>query len=88
VTLTSSLFGIGYDPDTLLKMDGYDDCIIGVVERFGQEPILCYDRDKVLLKLTHDCGDDDEALEFFYFNQLGSWVGDLTPCFITRLADD
>ena len=25
-------------------MDGYDDCIAGVVERFGQPPIVCYDK--------------------------------------------
>jgi hypothetical protein len=30
----------GFDPDYLLVMDGYDDCIVGVVERFGQEPIV------------------------------------------------
>ena len=43
----------GFDPDEfdLLVMDGYDDCIIGVVERCGQEPIVCYDKSKVIKEL-------------------------------------
>ena len=34
--------------DDLIKMDGYDDCIVGLVERFGQDSYLIYDRDLVL----------------------------------------
>ena len=34
--------------EPLLKMDGFDDCIAGVVERIGQDPIICYDKAKVL----------------------------------------
>jgi hypothetical protein len=26
----------------------------------------------------------EEALEWFEFNQIGAWVGDSTPCFITK----
>jgi len=25
-------------------MDGYDQCIAGVVEQFGRPPIVCYDK--------------------------------------------
>jgi len=73
-----------FDPDHLLVMDGYDDCIVGVVERFGQDPIVCYDKYKVIQKLQDD-GDmsRDEAVEFFHFNHLGAWMGDLTPCFLS-----
>ena len=28
-------------------MDGYDDCIEGLVERFGMDPVVCYDKEKV-----------------------------------------
>jgi len=36
----SDLFA-GFDPEELdlLTMDGFDDCIVGIVERFGQDPI-------------------------------------------------
>jgi hypothetical protein len=73
-----------FDPDHLLVMDGYDDCIVGVVERFGQDPIVCYDKYKVIQKLQDDGGmSRDEAVEFFHFNQFGAWMGDLTPCFLS-----
>ena len=71
------------DENEMLFMDGYNDCIAGVVERFGQEPIVCYDKDKVLCKLEEQGMSKDEAVEFFYFNQIGSWMGDLTPCFLS-----
>mgnify|MGYP000206025117 CR=1 FL=1 len=33
----------------LLKMDGYDDCIVGIVERFGQDSYFIYDKEEVLV---------------------------------------
>jgi len=69
--------------DDMLVMSGYDDCVVGVVERFGQEPIVCYDKNKVIEKLIKN---DEmtylEAVEFFEFNQLGAGMGEKTPCFI------
>ena len=72
----------GEDYD-LLIMDGFDDCIEGVVERFGQTPIVCYNKQKVLSVLEEEMT-PDEAHEWFEFNQIGAWVGDATPCFITQ----
>lgn len=65
-----------------MLMDGFDDCFVGVVERFGQEPIACYDREKVLAQLMGDGMDQDEAEEYFQFNQIGAWIGPKTPCFL------
>jgi hypothetical protein len=69
-------------PETLL-MDGYDDCIVGICNRFGQEPIVAYDYDKVIAKLEKDGMTNEEAVEWFEFNQIGAWAGETTPCFIT-----
>ena len=69
----------------LLKMDGYDDCIVGITERFGQESHLTYDYDRVIAKLVAEGMTEEDAVEFYEFNQLGAWVGDRTPSFI-RLA--
>jgi len=65
------------------KMDGFDDCIVGIVERFGSEPILCYDRQAVLEKSMEDGMTREEAEEYFSFNQIGAWVGETTPCFLS-----
>jgi hypothetical protein len=75
----------GFDPEEfdLTVMDGYDDCIVGVVERFGQDPIVCYDKEKVLLQLEKEGMNREEAEEWFYVNQIGAWVGDSTPCFLS-----
>lgn len=68
------------------KCDGFDDCILGVMERFGQEPILAYDKDKMLDKLSVDLIDltPQETEEWFDSNIIGAWVGDETPCFVSR----
>lgn len=67
----------------ILKMDGYDDCCVGLVQRYGMEPILCYDLSKVLAKLRKDGMTEEEAIEWWEFNQLGAWVGEGTPCFLS-----
>ena len=71
--------------EEILIMDGYDDCIIGVVEQFGRPPIVCYNRELVIRKLMDEGISEEESIEFFEYNQIGAWVGDYTPCFITLL---
>ena len=72
-----------YYPDALL-MDGYDDCIIGICNRIGQESIVAYDLEKVLEKLVESGMTEEEAEEWYEFNMIGAWCGDTTPCFIDR----
>lgn len=33
-----------------LTADGFHDCIIGIVERFGMDPVILYDYEKVIQK--------------------------------------
>jgi hypothetical protein len=68
-----------------LVMDGYDDCIIGTVEIFGKEPLVCYDKTKVLKNLEKQGMSEEESVEWFYFNQMGAYLGERTPCFLTQL---
>lgn len=78
-----SVAGFSGDDYEMLIMDGYDDCIEGVMERFGMNPIVCYNKQKVLDKLQEDMT-EEEANEWFEFNQIGAWLGDSTPCFLTK----
>ena len=72
----------------LLKVDGYDDCIIGLVERFGMEPVFCYDKEKIVTKIMQrDEISFEQAIEHFEYNIVGSWVGKGTPCFLTKHID-
>ena len=73
----------GIDENILLA-DGFEDAFIGYIERAGLPTVACYNKTKCLKILTKDM-DTEEAEEFFYFNVLGAFVGEYTPCFLTLL---
>ena len=35
-----------------ILLDGFDDCIVGITEEFGNEPRILYSRDKIITKLA------------------------------------
>ena len=71
-------------PD-LLKADGFDEAILGVVQRIGIEA-LCYDLNKVIeILMTRDGMDEEEAWEYYQFNIANAWVGESTPLFLERM---
>jgi len=85
VTLAEQLLELGIE--SALIMTGYDDCVAGVLERYGMEPIVIYDKEKVIEKLVENgIGDYADAVEFYEFNQLGGWHGEKTPGFLIRLS--
>jgi hypothetical protein len=59
----------------------FDRAIIGICHRFGMEPVVAYDRKKVIDILARDMSRED-AEEYFEFNTIGAWVGEQTPVFI------
>ena len=74
--------------ENVMTMDGYNDCIIGVVSTFDGKQVIAYDIDKVITKLEERDGMSTiEAIEFFEYNMLGAWVGDHTPVFIAMLDE-
>jgi len=74
-----------YPDDKILRMDGFDDCVVGIVNRKMSPPILCYDTEKVIEKMVKEGMTHEEAVEFFEFNQIGAWMGDNTPCFLETI---
>jgi len=68
--------------EDLMLMDGYDDCILGVGERFNSDPHVVYDLNRVIGKLIDSGMSEEEAHEYFEYNMLGAYVGDHTPSFI------
>jgi hypothetical protein len=59
----------------------FDEAIIGIAERGTSVAVVCYDRTRCIDILARDMPRED-AEEFFEFNVLGSWVGDMTPVFV------
>jgi len=77
----SDNFVQGDGSNGLLVMDDFDDCIVGVGQRFTDHFVV-YDLRKVLDKLMAQGMSEEEAIEFHEFNQLGAWVGPGTPVFL------
>ena len=73
--------------EEMLFADGFDDAIIGYIERAGMPSVACYDKHKCIEILAEDMP-YDEAHEYFYFNVLDAYVGENTPCFFTRIIDE
>ena len=73
--------------EEMLFADGFDDALVGYIERAGMPSIACYDKDKCIEILARDM-DYEDAIEDFYFNTAGAYVGENTPCFLTRITDE
>lgn len=76
------------DLEDAVLLDGFDNCIVGVVEQFGRPPIVCYDKQKILDVLQVGGMEEDEAIEYFEFNTIGAWFGEATPCFLKKKKGD
>lgn len=67
----------------MLKADGLDDAIIGVAHRCGDPSVVIYDMEKAVQLVQADLNCEIwEAIEYFNFNILGSYVGEHTPIFM------
>ena len=63
--------------DELLKINGFDDAIIGVEESVEQK--LIYDIDKIAeILITRDQMTEDDAYEYISFNITSAYVGKKT----------
>jgi hypothetical protein len=72
-----------HNPDALLA-DGFDAAIIGIAERATQPALVVYDAEQcIAILMTRDGMTREEAWEYFEFNTLGAWVGEMTPLFLT-----
>ena len=69
-----------------LVADGFDNALIGITE--GSNPVAVYDTDKCIQVLMEDEGmTDEEALDYFYYNTVGAYVGEKTPLFIRMIEE-
>tara|TARA_Y100001938_G_C8093220_1_gene436416 strand:- start:841 stop:1257 length:417 start_codon:yes stop_codon:yes gene_type:complete len=72
-------------PDALIA-EGFGDCILGMVEGFNQPMAVLYDKTKVLAKLQESM-EEDEAVEYYEYNILGSYVGTFTPLYAIKMEN-
>jgi hypothetical protein len=71
---------------SLLKLDGFDECYLGIGETYGEHPALIYDYAQIIEHLQQQDGmSQEEAEEYFEFNMLGSYIGEKMPIFLNRV---
>lgn len=62
---------------------GYESALIGITE--GSNPVAVYDTDLCIKCLMEeDDMNEEDAVDFFYYNTVGSFVGEKTPIYIRR----
>lgn len=76
-----SIEDLELDEETII-LDGLDDCVVGVSEEFGKGRRLVYDRAKIIEKLQSDGMTYEEAFEYYDYNILGLYAGELNPIFL------
>jgi|TARA_R110000868_G_scaffold294813_1_gene555282 hypothetical protein len=67
-----------YSEEEILKADGFDDAVIGIDTHMR----LVYSVSKSLDILVKDGMTMEDAMEHFYYNVSGSYVGEKTPIWV------
>lgn len=67
-----------FDGEEIIIADGFDEAVIGIEESTMR---LIYSITKCLDILESQGMTDEDALEHFYFNVQGSYIGEQTPIF-------
>lgn len=68
--------------DDVLYMDGYDDCLVGHVDKCGGPITALYSMDKLVDRHRYDGMTYGEAVEYVEYNQIGAYMGERTPHFL------
>ena len=70
-----------YPDEMFLKMNGFDNAVIGVEERTMR---LVYSKSKIMRQLVTEM-DYETAMEHFDYNIAGAWVGEQTPIIVNDM---
>lgn len=66
--------------------DGFDEAIIGM-ECTGEIPRVVYSTKLMIhILINRDGMTEDEAIEFFDFNVIGSYLGEGTPLYVDEMT--
>ena len=68
--------------EVIVYPSGFEDCIVGVGERFGGPPMAVLDVEKMFKKMQKGGMSREEAIEYFEYNILGAHVGEQNPVYM------
>tara|TARA_R100001594_G_scaffold136857_1_gene179488 strand:- start:65 stop:358 length:294 start_codon:yes stop_codon:yes gene_type:complete len=70
-------------PENAVILDGFDCCVVGVVNSVREQGLLLYDTEKIInLLQKRDSMSEEEALEYFAYNIRGAYFGEGSPLFL------
>jgi len=70
--------------------DGFENAFVGSsISAFNREQVAIYDYEECIAVLIQQDMNEEDAVEHFQYNVIGSWVGEDTPIFINmhRIKD-
>ena len=74
---------LGDEIEGAYALTGLDDAILGVSRRYGEDPVIAYDYDKIIQIYVDEYGfPHHEAVEWVEYNMIGGGIGDRTPVFV------
>lgn len=79
------------DEPEVLKIDDYDDCVIGIGQTWHGNMLvdrLIYDGEKMLDKMEENGMDREGAMEYMEFNILCAYMGDSTPIVLWPVPEE
>ena len=65
--------------------DGFDEAVIGYIDRTNEPRVVVYDREKCIAILRKDMI-RDEAEEYFEYNVAGAYMGAETPAYLHKAS--
>tara|TARA_R100001163_G_C5047450_1_gene184618 strand:- start:197 stop:490 length:294 start_codon:yes stop_codon:yes gene_type:complete len=76
-------------PENAVILDGFDCCVVGVVNSVREQGLLLYDTEKIInLLQKRDNMSEEEALEYFAYNIRGAYFGEGSPLFLDFSVKD
>ena len=63
-----------------LKVDGFDDCICGIVHTF-HGAVFVYNVGAMISQMMWQGMTEDDAYEYFDYNIIGAYMGEFTPVY-------
>jgi hypothetical protein len=74
-----------YPESEFLKADGFDSAVIGLEESSGR---LIYSVQRIVHIMMSEGETEEDALEYYYYNMEGAYVGEKTPIYCFDLLLD
>ena len=71
----------------MLKMDGFDSAVLGLVRQPNGETVIAYSEEKIIETLCEQMT-LDEAYEYYSFNIQSAYMGSGTPLIIEDMTMD